>query len=59
MKENVNKSDVVIRLIIGALLLCVGAFISSPLLYVIAAILIVTAITKRCPIYWLFDMYRK
>ena len=63
MKKNMGQSDRVIRAIIGIAALLLALFIVSGgwaiVLYVLAAIMIVTAVVGVCPLYLPFHISTK
>jgi hypothetical protein len=63
MKQNVGTADRIIRAIFGVAALLVAIFITSGvwtiLLYVISAILLVTALIGICPLYMLLHLSTK
>jgi len=57
MKKNVGKTDMIVRLVLAALAVILYFFVSKLLgiiLIILALILVVTALTKTCPIWYLF-----
>ena len=50
MKKNIGKTDMIIRLIVGIIIIIVGIVIGS-CWGLIGLIPIITAVTKRCPPY--------
>lgn len=60
MKKNMGQTDRIIRAIIGVVFLLLALFVASGawaiVLYVLAAIMIVTAIFGVCPLYMLFHI---
>jgi hypothetical protein len=56
MKNNVGKTDRLIRLIAGLILVIFGIWLHSWLVVILGVILLVTGIFKICPIYLLLKM---
>jgi len=60
LKKNMGQTDRIIRAIIGVVFLLLALFVASGawaiVLYVLAAIMIVTAIFGVCPLYMLFHI---
>ena len=60
MKKNMGQTDRIIRAIIGVVFLLLALFVATGawaiVLYVLAAIMIVTAIFGVCPLYMLFHI---
>ena len=58
MKKNVGKTDMIVRLILAALLVIVYFIgvdkITGLILILLAIILISTALTQTCPLYYIF-----
>jgi hypothetical protein len=63
MKQNESSIDRIIRIIVGIAAILIGLFYTSGVLsivlYVVAAILLVTAILGVCPLYMLFHFSTK
>jgi hypothetical protein len=63
MKKNLGSMDRIIRVILGIAAILVALFITSGIwdiiLYVVAAILIITAIVGMCPAYMPFKLSTK
>jgi hypothetical protein len=58
MKKNVGKTDMIVRLVLAALALILYFVINNKglgiILIILAIILVVTAFTRTCPIWYLF-----
>jgi hypothetical protein len=57
MKKNVGKTDMIVRLVLAALAVILYFVVSKALgiiLIIIAIILVVTALTRTCPIWYIF-----
>jgi hypothetical protein len=58
MKKNVGKTDMIVRLVLAALALILYFAINNKglgiILIILAIILVVTAFTRTCPIWYLF-----
>lgn len=57
MKKNVGKTDMIVRLVLAALALILYFIVNKGLgivLIILAIILVVTALTRTCPLYYLF-----
>lgn len=59
MKQNVGKTDMIVRLVFAAvLLLCYFIFnikdLTGIIVILLAIILVVTALTRTCPLYYIF-----
>ena len=57
MKKNIGKTDMTVRLVLAALLVILYFFvgkITGLLFIIIAIILAVTALTRTCPLYYIF-----
>ena len=57
MKKNVGKTDMIVRLILAALAVILYFVVSKALgiiLIILAIILVVTALTRTCPIWYIF-----
>jgi hypothetical protein len=59
MKKNVGKTDMIVRLVLAAvLLLCYFIFnikdLTGIIVILLAVILVVTALTRTCPIWYIF-----
>ena len=57
MKKNVGKTDMIVRLVLAALAVILYFVVSKWLgiiLIILALILVVTAFTRTCPIWYLF-----
>ena len=57
MKKNVGKTDMIVRLVLAALALILYFIVNKGLgivLIIIAIFLVVTALTRICPLYYLF-----
>ena len=57
MKKNVGKTDMTVRLVLAALLVILYFFVSrlTGLIFIILAIILaLTALTRTCPIYYIF-----
>lgn len=59
MKKNVGKTDMIVRLVFAAvLLLCYFIFnikdLTGIIVILLAIILVVTALTRTCPLYYIF-----
>ncbi len=57
MKKNVGKTDMIVRLVLAALALILFFIVNKWLgivLIILAIILVVTALTRTCPLYYLF-----
>ncbi|HSN58643.1 MAG TPA: DUF2892 domain-containing protein [Clostridiaceae bacterium] len=57
MKKNVGKTDMIVRLVLAALAVILYFVVNKGLgiiLIIIAIILVVTALTRTCPIYYIF-----
>lgn len=58
MKKNIGKTDMIVRLVLAAILVIlyfigVGRFLGL-IFIILAIILVVTALTKTCPIWYIF-----
>ena len=56
MKCNVGKTDRLIRMVAGLILLILGIWLHSWLVFILGVILLATAIFKFCPLYIPFKM---
>jgi hypothetical protein len=56
MKNNVGKTDRLIRLVAGLILLVLGIWLHSWLVVIISVILLVTGIFRICPLYLPFKI---
>ncbi len=57
MKKNIGKTDMTVRLVLAALLVILYFFvgrITGLIFIIIAIILAVTALTRTCPIWYIF-----
>jgi len=57
MKKNVGKTDMIVRLVLAALALILYFIVNKGLgivLIILAIFLVVTALTRTCPLYYLF-----
>jgi hypothetical protein len=57
MKKNVGKTDMIVRFVLAALALILYFIVNKGLgiiLIILAIILVVTAFTRTCPIWYLF-----
>jgi hypothetical protein len=57
MKKNVGKTDMIVRLVLAALAVILYFVVSKGLgiiLIILAIILVVTALTRTCPIWYIF-----
>jgi len=57
MKKNVGKTDMIVRLVLAALAVILFFIVNKGLgivLIILAIILVVTALTRTCPLYYLF-----
>lgn len=57
MKKNIGKTDMTVRLVLAALLLILYFFvgkITGLIFIVLAIILALTAVTRTCPLYYIF-----
>jgi len=58
MKKNVGKTDMIVRLVLAALALILYFIVDNKLmgiiLLILAIVLVVTALTKTCPIWYIF-----
>ncbi len=57
MKKNVGKTDMIVRLVLAALAVILYFIVNKGLgivLIILAIILVVTALTRTCPLYYLF-----
>jgi hypothetical protein len=57
MKKNVGKTDMIVRLVLAALAVILYFVVSKALgiiLIILAIILVVTALTRTCPIWYIF-----
>ena len=57
MKKNVGKTDMIVRLVLAALAVILYFFVNKGMgiiLIIIAIILVVTALTRTCPIWYIF-----
>ena len=57
MKKNIGKTDMTVRLALAALLVILYFFvgkITGLIFIIIAIILAVTALTRTCPLYYIF-----
>ena len=57
MKKNVGKTDMIVRLVLAALAVILYFIVNRWLgiiLIILAIFLVVTALTRTCPIYYLF-----
>ncbi|HOC49356.1 MAG: DUF2892 domain-containing protein [Bacteroidales bacterium] len=57
MKKNIGKTDMTVRLVLAALLVILYFFvgkITGLIFIIIAIILAVTALTRTCPLYYIF-----
>jgi type IV secretory pathway TrbD component len=51
MKCNVGKTDRLIRLVVGLILVVLGIWLHSWLVVILGVIILVTAVFKFCPLY--------
>jgi hypothetical protein len=61
MNANVGATDKTIRIVLGALLIIVGLFARLPAevniaLFVVAAVIELTAFMRFCPLYWILKI---
>ncbi len=57
MKKNIGKTDMTVRLVLAALLVILYFFvgkITGLIFIIIAIILAITALTRTCPLYYIF-----
>lgn len=58
MKKNVGKTDMIVRLVLAAILVVLYFVLNNKLLalicVILAIILFLTAVTRVCPVYYLF-----
>ncbi|HZM13679.1 MAG TPA: DUF2892 domain-containing protein [Bacteroidales bacterium] len=57
MKKNVGKTDMIVRLVLAALAVILYFFVIKGMgiiLIILAIILVVTALTRTCPIWYIF-----
>jgi len=58
MKKNVGKTDMIVRLVLAALAVILYFIVDNKLmgivLLILAIILVVTALTRTCPIWYIF-----
>jgi hypothetical protein len=57
MKQNVGKTDMIVRLVLAALAVILYFIVNKGLgiiLIILAIILVVTALTRTCPIWYIF-----
>lgn len=57
MKKNVGKTDMIVRLVLAALAVILYFFVNKGIgivLIILAIILVVTALTRTCPIWYIF-----
>jgi len=57
MKKNVGKTDMIVRLVLAALAVILYFFVIKGIgivLIILAIILVVTALTRTCPIWYIF-----
>ncbi|MGE5348075.1 MAG: DUF2892 domain-containing protein [Actinomycetota bacterium] len=57
MKKNIGKTDMTVRLVLAALLLILYFFVGkiTGLIFIIVAIILaLTALTRTCPLYYIF-----
>lgn len=57
MKKNVGKTDMIVRLVLAALAVILYFVVNKGLgivLIILAIILVVTALTRTCPMYYIF-----
>jgi len=57
MKKNIGKTDMTVRLVLAALLVILYFFVGkiTGLIFIILAIILaVTALTRTCPLYYIF-----
>jgi len=58
MKKNVGKTDMIVRLVLAALAVILYFIVDNKLmgiiLLILAIALVVTALTKTCPIWYIF-----
>ena len=58
MKKNVGKTDMIVRLVLAALAVILYFIVDNKLmgiiLLILAIVLVVTALTKTCPIWYIF-----
>lgn len=58
MKKNVGKTDMIVRLVLAALALILYFIVDNKLmgivLLILAIVLVVTALTRTCPIWYIF-----
>jgi hypothetical protein len=57
MKKNVGKTDMIVRLVLAALAVILYFFVNKGMgivLIILAIILVVTALTRTCPIWYIF-----
>ena len=58
MKQNVGKTDMIVRLVLAALAVILYFIVDNKLmgivLLILAIVLVVTALTRTCPIWYIF-----
>jgi hypothetical protein len=58
MKKNVGKTDMIVRLVLAALAVILYFIVDNKLmgiiLLILAIVLVVTALTRTCPIWYIF-----
>jgi len=58
MKKNIGKTDMIVRLVLAALLLIIYFIgvgkLFGLILIILAIILALTAVTRTCPLYYIF-----
>jgi hypothetical protein len=58
MKKNVGKTDMIVRLVLAALAVILYFILDNKLLgivlLILAIVLVVTALTRTCPIWYIF-----
>lgn len=57
MKKNIGKTDMIVRLVLAALAVILYFVVNKGLgiiLIILAIILVVTALTRTCPVYYIF-----
>jgi hypothetical protein len=58
MKKNVGKTDMIVRLVLAALAVILYFAVNKGLgiiLIILAIILVLTALTRICPVYYIFS----
>jgi hypothetical protein len=56
MENNVGKTDMIIRIVIGVILIIIGYTNNIWIFYIFAAIALLTGSFKVCPLYKIFNM---